>query len=308
LSEVVERINRGYPRLTLSERRVADLILGSPRMMVGFTLPEIASRARVSKATVSRFVGKLGFEGFEAFRHALRGGDAHIVGSPLGLMERELDTTRGKLQILVERTVESDIGNLEATYAELKLEELERTVGLLAKSRRLIFADFRKQYALAYYATTLFRAIRPDVSTLPILGASSVDGMLDVGSKDLVVMFPFRRPERDHDLLGRAVRQAGATLITIGDVWPNPAAERAEIHFRCRTENVGVFDSFVTPISLINLLFTATANRLGKTAQARLEQLERGHVLFETFISGYSSTNSPARRSRNGRRPTDDSE
>jgi DNA-binding MurR/RpiR family transcriptional regulator len=103
--------------------------------------------------------------------------------------------------------------------------------------------------------------------------------------------------------VSKAVQEAGAKLITIGDVWPNPANERAILHFRCRTENAGVFDAFATPISnagvfdafatpisLIELLFTATANRLGVPALKRLEVLEQKHLLIETFLSGYEAT------------------
>jgi DNA-binding MurR/RpiR family transcriptional regulator len=291
------RIQRKYAELTASERRIADLILGSPRLMIGFSLTELAELAEVSKATVSRFVNKLGFSSFDVFRHAIRDGQNYVVGSPLHLMVHELEATHGDLGELVEQTVRLDVANLEATYAELSMNDLSEAVRLLCDSRRVVFADFRKQFALAYYAATLFQAIRPNVATLPIVGASAVDGMLDVASDDLVVMFPFRRPERDHEILSRAVQASGATLVTIGDRWPNPAAERATIHFRCRTENVGVFDSFVTPISLINLLFTATANRLGGAAHERLGELEEGHSLFETFIAGYGSDGT-RRRSR----------
>ena len=286
MEDVARRIQRGYGDLTGSERRLADLILGSPGMMVGFSLTELAGLVGVSKATVSRFVTKLGYASFNEFRHALRDGRNHVAGSPLHLMAHGLESTRGELDELVRQTLRLDLANLEATYAELSAAELDEAARLLAESAAVAFADFRKQFALAYYAATLFRTIRPGVRALPFLGASAVDGMLDVGPDDLVVMFPFRRPERDHEILSRAVRAAGATLVTIGDVWPNPAAERASIHFRCRTDNVGVFDSFVAPFSLINLLFTATANRLGSSAQTRLARLEEGHLLFDTFIDG----------------------
>jgi DNA-binding MurR/RpiR family transcriptional regulator len=290
MTDVAERIRERYSGLSRSERRIADLILGSPLLMIGFTLTEIAEGANVSKATVSRFVNRLGYEGWEEFRHTIRDGQEYITGSPLELMARQLDATHGDLQELVRQKVQTDRANLETTYADLSLSELDHAISLLSASRRVVFADFRKQYALAYYAATLFRVIRPNVDTLPILGASAVDGILDLGEDDLVVMFPFRRPERDHDILSKAVQEAGAKLITIGDVWPNPANERAILHFRCRTENAGVFDAFATPISLIELLFTATANRLGVPALKRLEVLEQKHVLFETFLSGYEAT------------------
>jgi DNA-binding MurR/RpiR family transcriptional regulator len=294
-SSLVDLIRARYNDLSRSERRVADQLLGSTWHLSGSTATELARSAQVSKATVTRFVAKLGLSGFDDFRQAARNRDGHAVGSPLQLMAEGLATTHGDLRLLIEASAAKDHFNLTETYAELPIEDVAEAVRLLVEARALIFADFRKQYTLAYYAATVFRVVRPRVSTLPILGASPVDGMLDIGPEDVVVMFPFRRPERDQDLLSRAVVESGARLLTIGDIWPSPASDRADVRLRCRSEGVGVVDSFVAPMSLINLLLTATANALGTSAHERLERLEAKHQLFETFGDA-----APRARSRNG--------
>lgn len=286
-ASLVELIRSRYENFSRSERRVADEILGSPLLMSGFTATELAESAGVSKATVTRFIAKLGLSSFDEFRRIARDPHMFAAGSPLRLMEEGLAATHGELNLLIEETARRDGFNLSQTYAELSIEEIAEVGRLLSESRLVMFADFRKQYALAYYAATLFRVIRSGVNTLPLLGATAVDGMLDLGPEDLVVMFPFRRPTHDQDVLSRAVIDTNANLVTIGDVWPSPASQRASIHLRCHTGSVGVFDSFVAPISLINLLFAATANQLGGAAQERLALLEEKHSLFETFADGY---------------------
>ena len=279
-------IRERYDALSSGERGVADLLLASPELMSGYTATELAGAASVSKATITRFITKLGLANFDEFRRAARVRRPMVLGSPLQLMDQELSATHGDAGRLVSETLTSDSRNLARTYAELKLEELAELVDLLCTARRLVFADFRKQFALAYYAATLFRTIRPRVEALPVPGASAVDGTLDLEEPDVVVMFPFRRPEQDQDTLSRAVLTAGATLVTIGDIWPAPSNQRARLHVRCHTESVGVFDSFVAPMSVINLIFTATANELGETARDRLALLEDRHRIFGTFTSG----------------------
>ncbi len=280
---LAELVRSRYGVLSSGERRVADTVLGGGAIIATLKATELAASARVSKATVSRFVGKLGLSGFDDFRHMARANHEFAAGSPLQIMAEGLATTHGDLGLLLRETYRRDQLNLSRTYADLPLQDLEAIVSLLCGAKQLVFADFRKQYALAYYATTLFRVIRPGVSSLPVLGATAVDGMLDIGPGDVVVMFPFRRPERDQNRLSQAVRDSGARLVTIGDIWPCPASERADVRIYCHTESAGVFDSFVAPISLINVLFAATAARLGESAQARLRDLETRHAQFETF-------------------------
>jgi DNA-binding MurR/RpiR family transcriptional regulator len=291
VNELARRIREVYPTFTPAESRIADLLLASPELMLGFSATELAERAGVSKPTVTRFIGRLGLSSFQEFRERARTSEVLEAGSPLELLARALDVTGGDLRVLVTESLRRDIDNLERTYLGLDPQDLDEAVDLLVGAPRIAFSDFRKQYALAYYAGTLFNSIRSGVRIVPLPGTSAEDGLLDLGPGDLVVMFPFRRAQRDHDVTSRAVLDRGATLVTIGDRYPNPADERAAIHIVCETDGVGVFDSSVAPMSLINLLFTATANRIGRPAQERLSDLEQQHEIFGTFVRDPSRRN-----------------
>ncbi|MDY7099792.1 MAG: MurR/RpiR family transcriptional regulator [Actinomycetota bacterium] len=282
--ELIERIHNTYDSMTGSERRLADLILGSPSRLYGLTATEIAEQAEVSKATVSRFVTKLGLADYNEFRLLAKRANAELPGSPLHLLANQLQATNGDLGALIDQTLAWDTNNLRSTYGYLDIGLVDRVAGLFADAPRLTFADFRKQYALAYYAGTLFNSIRPRVAILPVPGTSVVDHAAQLDADDTVVMFPMRRPQVEHDRLSGAVVDAGGTLVTIGDEYPNPASQRATVHLVCHTKGVGVFDSQVAPMSVINLLFTATTNRLGDAATDRLAALERGHERHHTFL------------------------
>jgi DNA-binding MurR/RpiR family transcriptional regulator len=287
-------IRESYAAFSPAESKIADLLLASPDLMVGFTATELAERAGVSKPTVTRFVSRLGLDGFREFRRMARETQRLAPGSPLDLLTRGLDVTEGDLGVLVAESLRRDVDNLERTYRGLDEDALEAVICRLVEAPRVVFVDFRKQYSLAYYAGTLFNSIRPDVRTLPVPGTSAADGMLDLGSDDLMVMFPFRRAQRDHAVTAEAAVELGMTLVSVGDRYPNRAAELAEVHLVCQTDGVGVFDSSVAPMSLINLLFTATATRLGVPAQQRLARLERAHHIFDTFLG--SNGREPPRR------------
>jgi len=285
VSDLAAQIREAYDSLSPSECRVADVVLASPDLLVGFTATELAETAGVSKPTVTRFVAKLGLDGFAAFRTAARASLRVPNGSPLDLLARGLDATEGELGHTVAETWAADVANLERTYAGLDEADLAAVVDRLVAARRVAFADFRKQHTLAAYAGALFNVVRADVRVLPVAGTGAGDGLLDLGADDLVVMFPFRRAQTEHDRLSAACLDLGVPLVTIGDRYPNPASRRALVHLACATDGVGVVDSFVAPMSLINVLFTATTNRLGAPAQRRLTALEREHERFATFVT-----------------------
>jgi DNA-binding MurR/RpiR family transcriptional regulator len=292
VSQLEQLVTRHYGTLSPSEMRLADLILGGGDLAATSTATELADEAGVSKPTVTRFVHKLGLESFREFRRLARDGRPVEPGSPVDLLQRELSVTSGDLGVLLRETSASEARNLVGTYGGLDLDELARVVDLLVGAREVLFIDFRKNHPLAAYAATLLNSLRPHVRSLPERGTSPADGLLDLAVSDVVVMFPFRRAQQDHLRTSEAVIDRGATLVTIGDRYPNPAAQRATVHLCTSTDGPGVFDSLTAAMSLIGLLATAVANRLGEAAQERLDSLEDAHTIFGTFVAG---DRSPAR-------------
>lgn len=281
-------VTRHYGTLTSSEMRVADMVLesGGSGIVATYTATELADAAGVSKPTVTRFVHKLGLESFREFRGLARAARPAAPGSPIELLQRELSVTAGDLGVLVSETAASDVRNIRTTYEGIQLSELEEVVELFVRARDLIFVDFRKNHTLAVYSATLLNAVRPRVRSLPERATSPADGFLDLSVSDVVVMFPFRRAQQDHLRTSEAVVDRGATLVTIGDRYPNPASQRATIHLSTSTEGPGVFDSLTAAMSLVGMLATAVANRIGADAQERLDLLEDAHTIFETFVPG----------------------
>jgi DNA-binding MurR/RpiR family transcriptional regulator len=284
MTTLEQLVNRHYATMSSSEKRVADVVLesGGIGIMASYTATELADVAAVSKPTVTRFVQKLGLPSFREFRSLAR---PLVPGSPMELLQRELSVTAGNLDVLVNETRASDVLNIQRTYEGIQLSELERVVDLLVGARELLFVDFRKNHSLAVYAATLLNAVRPRVRSLPEKATSPADGFLDLTQSDVVVMFPFRRAQQDHARTSQAVVDRGATLVTIGDRYPNPASLRADIHLSTSTDGPGVFDSLTAAMSLVGLVATAVANRIGEDAQERLDVLEGAHKTFDTFVS-----------------------
>ncbi len=290
MSQLEQLVTRHYGTLTPSEMRIADRILDGSGMFATYTATELADAAGVSKPTVTRFVHKLGLESFREFRRAARAERPAAPGSPVDLLRRELSVTAGDLGVLMNKTAASDAHNLRRTFEGLDLGELTQVIDLLVEARQVLFVDFRKNHPLAAYAATLLNTVRPQVRSLPERGTSPADGFLDLAVSDVVVMFPFRRAQHDHLRASEAVVDRGATLITIGDRYANPATDRATVHLCTFTDGPGVFDSLTAAMSVIGMLTTAVANRLGEDAQERLDLLEDAHDIFDTFLAGEPRT------------------
>jgi DNA-binding MurR/RpiR family transcriptional regulator len=70
-------ISRAYDDLTRCERRIADLLLGEPDVLVLKSAANISSEVGISQATTVRFFQRLGDPGFKAAQTTAKlGGEA----------------------------------------------------------------------------------------------------------------------------------------------------------------------------------------------------------------------------------------
>jgi DNA-binding MurR/RpiR family transcriptional regulator len=75
--QLISRIRQAQS-ITPSERRLADFITRNPSQAVFENVTTLADKTGVSKATVVRFIAKLGYDGFGALRRELQE-DARVM-------------------------------------------------------------------------------------------------------------------------------------------------------------------------------------------------------------------------------------
>src|SRR5579864_2416526 len=61
-------IRAHYSALSHSEQKIADYLLGHPTEAIYLSITDVADRAAVGEATVSRFCRKLGLRGFQELK------------------------------------------------------------------------------------------------------------------------------------------------------------------------------------------------------------------------------------------------
>ena len=271
------RILEVYGRLPAGERRLADVVLKRVRDLAGYTAGELAVAAGVSNATAARFFRRLGFEGYAQARRGARPRPGW--GSPLEAMHGEEPAT--SLGAAVGRHLTSDVQVLTATLEALDTGKLAQAIDLLAQARKLRVVGFRNSFALATYAAGVMSGIRPDVRLLPSVGLNLAEDLAGLAVGDLVLAVGFRRRPPLLRRIMMAARELGADVLYVTDHTATASAAPATLTLRCHSRGSAMFDSYVAAVSLLNLLCSALASRLGPRAHERLSRIERLHRVLE---------------------------
>jgi DNA-binding MurR/RpiR family transcriptional regulator len=273
-------IRNSMDRLSVSERRLAKVLLANYPIAGLETVVQLAARAQVSGATVVRFMRQLAFESYPAFQQQLREEVQKSASSPLQLYEVR---TGSPGENRIEEALSIYEMGLRRTFSRTSATDIQSAAELLADGRkRILCTGGRFSGFLANYLQAHLHQICPSARYLPP-SSERVDQLINIDRRDVLVVFDFRRYQADTLRFAKACRQRGATLLLITDPWLSPIAEVSQQILMCDVEASSPYDSLVPAVAIVETLIAAVVEQLGEPARERVEKLEaaRDEVIGE---------------------------
>lgn len=272
---VAESIRRGMADCSPAERKVARVLL-SAYPSAGFeTVARLAERAGVSGPTVLRFVHRLGYRGFPDFQEALRHDLDERSASPLRILASR-PPSDSEPQSLRDRAAAITTGTVQRTFDEVSTHDLERCVELVSHaSGSVVIAGGRYSNLLGRILALHLEQLRPRVRMLsdqPSARAAMVD---DLGRRDVVVLFDYRRYEEATLRLARLARERHAVLVLFTDTFLSPIASEADVVLASETAAPSPFDALTPALALIETVVAGCFERLGDAAVDRMARADR---------------------------------
>jgi len=260
-------------RLTPAQRRIASYLAEASSGAAALTSAELAEHAQVSQPSVTRFVARLGFDGYPEFRRYLREAAVEPPGGCAG----------NKFQA----GIDADLQNLTALRAQLADEDRLRGIaGRLMASCPLVVAGYRVSAAQAASFAYLAAKIHPDVRLLTDAGSVFGDGLRHAhrcGATTLVVVALPRYPRESAAALDQA-RALGLRTLLVTDRVVSVLTPHADDVLSAGVSSEFVFDSHAAVVSLTGALVEAMADAAGASARKRLEDFEDHAAERDLFI------------------------
>ena len=269
-----DMLGRSTVSLTRSESRIVQLLLADYPVAGLGSASSLAKRAGVSDPTVARFVTKFGFENFAAFQAALLGDVEARLRSPLMMLEAKQagdahDATVNRYMASVTQKLR------DATEAAVP-EPYDRAVDLIMGAKgsvTLVGGRFSRHVAgmLAGYLLQL----RSDVHSISPLTAESFDRLVDIGRRDTLIVFDYRRYQTDVVEFARQAEARGAHVILFTDPWMSPVAEFADVVIIASVEVDSPYDSLAPAVAQMEALVAHAVVREKRVMERRVADLEK---------------------------------
>jgi DNA-binding MurR/RpiR family transcriptional regulator len=261
------RVRHALPSLHPAERRLGDFVCDFPGELASYSGSELAQLAHVSKATVSRFVQRLGYESYEAARRHARA--EKQTGSRLFLSTA---VNSGEVQSVASHVAQG-IANLEATFVSISDAQISAVVSAMLKARKVWVIGFRSSHPFARYLQWQLTQVIEDIVAIPGGGQTMGEHLVSIGKRDLVIVLGLRRRVARMDLILEQIRRQGAKLLYITDEGV-PFQAGATWHFRCHSQAPGPLFNHTAVAAVCHLLATRAIEKAGAEGRARLRGIE----------------------------------
>lgn len=269
----VRRIRSSLDEFSSTERRLADFLLEFPGELASYTGNELADLAGVSPATVSRFVRRIGYKGYDAARRSVR--HEKQAGSPL--FQPASRSAKGGH---VRQHTQQVQNNLAATFARLDDDILQQVVKAICQAPQVVIFGSRASHAFAAYLRWQIIQVTPHVVTIPGAGETLAEYLVGLGARDCVIVFGMRRQTAQMAQVLRAASKVGARIVFISDQ-ASPDYAGATWSFQCECRGAGQLDDHTSVMALCGLIGTMVIESTGSAGRRRLAAVETTHDELE---------------------------
>ena len=269
-SSIAELIAARIEAMPAGERRAAQALIANYPMIGLKTVADFSARAGVSSPTILRFVSRIGFQNYAEFQSALNDELAEQLQSPASRSQARKPPPGEQAPLLA-----ATIDNINETFRHLSGRQIADIADLLAEPRqRIHLLGGRFTDPLAAYTAAHLSIVRAGVYHLSGQESLWRDRLIDMGRRDILVIFDIRRYQDSLVRLAEKAQKRGVRVVLLTDQWLSPIARFATHVVAGRTAVPSAWDSSASLFVVCERLIAEVTARSGEAAAARLRDVE----------------------------------
>jgi DNA-binding MurR/RpiR family transcriptional regulator len=266
-------ISERFPRLTKSEKRIANYLNQNQDEAAFLSAGEIAERLQLSEATMVRFARTLGFDSYPAMRGALQANFRHRMTHSSRLRSR-LDDLRADGDIL-ERVVASEIDYLTEALQTLDRKAFNAAVELLRTHQRVFVFGLGPSISLVDLLEIRLTRSTRQVIPLNTSGREMLEPMLLMNSNDLLIAIGFFNLTPSLQMVLEFANQNKTPVILLTDTLGPMVGDKADVVLAARRGPVSAFHSLTVPMTIVNAMLLALSSLDQDRVMPNLDKLDQ---------------------------------
>ncbi|NIF32387.1 MurR/RpiR family transcriptional regulator [Enterobacter sp. Cy-643] len=272
--------------LTESERRLDNYLQEHFNEIPYHGIVDVSGNAAVSKATIGRFLNKMGFTGYAAFRRVVEAtlSEQKMI-SPYTLATRPQTRPRRATEEIVAEFNHNVSHLFEHFKGNVDLKSLDQFIDIILDNERKLFVvGPSSSHAMATHFVTLVQYFRDRVTLLNLNAGEVPKALMNLGENDVLIVFSYYRFNNMALRIAELFRDKKATVVLITNSGSNPYGKFCNLQFVLPSDTHSVFKSRIIGFFFIELSLHLAYEK--SEGEGNFEQLEALFTFFDTFSSG----------------------
>jgi DNA-binding MurR/RpiR family transcriptional regulator len=297
IERVLQTMRARFKDMSESQRLLAHYILENPYDIAFTSAAKVGGELGISSATVVRFAGFLGLDGYADLQELARKSVARQV-SEVAQFKSMTGLLTGAS--VLHKGLRADIESIQRTGELLSEATFEKAVGLIATAPMVHVAGFRSNYALAQQFVFNLNLIGRRAQVLSSGLGDFPERLLQMRAGDTCVVISFRRYSAQiRDVIEHA-KGAGVPVVALSNSEVSFVAEGADVLLPVAVKYPSILESRVAVLSVITSLMTGVALVQPKKTAESMSRHEAMWARIGTYVDDLGV---PITAIRAGRRP-----
>jgi len=281
--DIVTRLQSADLRKSKTDKLIAQYIERNLAELPFETAKSIATRLGISQMTVGRYLRRLGFDGLDEMKTALRRGRSNPAWQVKGPVARlQQDIREGKL---LAGLVQQQIDNLGVVYELMTQPEWQQTIDALISASEVYVAAYQNVRGIAQYFASQLSYSRPRVSFMDGLNGTYAEALDGSVEGRVLFLHDVRRFASKARPLAAEARRAGVKVILLTDEFCPWASEVADIALIVPGSHGPLWDGAATMTAVMDLMLSNIIVLIGNQVDERVQTLTRLQDIFGDFES-----------------------
>ena len=273
MNDILTIIQSKMSGFSKGQKLIAKYILDSYDKAAFMTASRLGTTVNVSESTVVRFAVELGYSGYPEMQKALQ---EMILNRLTSVQRMEVTNDRIGDQDVLSMVLQADIDKIRMTNEITDRKAFAGAVDDILKAKRIYILGVRSSAPLANFLGFYYGYMFDQVCVINNAGIGNMfEKILRVSPEDVVIGISFPRYSTSTTRGIRYCHEVGAKVIALTDYADSPVGQYADHVLVAKSDMVSLVDSLVAPLSLINALIVATAQRRETELAQTFDALER---------------------------------
>ncbi len=276
---VMDRILDTSGRRSKGHKAVAAFLEAHTDKAVFMNAAQIAEAVGVSESTVVRFATAIGYDGFIAFHNELKG----YVHANMGIYAGEEEGIECESP-LVQEVLEADVYSVHETMRGLNADSFQTAVSAIVQAENIYIIGLRNTEPLAHFLYFYLQMIRPNVHLVCSTNATEIfEQMIRIGKEDVAIGISYPGYSMRTIKALEFANDRCATIIGITDNEHSPLKMYSSCNLYAPCARVGILDSMVAPLSLMNALVLAVSREVPDAVCEHLRILQETWSNYQIY-------------------------